>query len=207
MAVIHRTTMTPSKPELLARWLPARPWFRGGATPVLARAGGFRLDDPAGEVGIEFVFVTDTSSGEPVTYNLPMAYRGVPRDGGADSLIGTSEHGVLGTRWIYDGTRDPVVVAVLADLLAGRAVPQAQNESDAPDPTVTVTDPLPIPAPTEFTVTDDAASTVITTPHASLTLPRVLRASEPSGTVVHAPWRTGEMTTERGVVLVAHAAG
>lgn len=206
MAVIHRTTMTPSKPELLARWLPERPWFRGGATPILARAGGFRLDDPAGEVGIEFVFVTDTSGGEPVTYNLPMAYRGAPRDGGAEALIGTSEHGVLGTRWIYDGTRDPVVVAALADLLAGRAVPQAQNESDAPDPTVTVTDPSPIPAPAEFTVTDDADSTVITTPHASIALPRSLRADEPSGTVVRAPWRTGE-TTERGVVLVAHAAG
>jgi hypothetical protein len=52
MAVIHDTTMTPGKLELLAAWLPAQPWYRDrGREPELARAGGFRLDDPVGEVG------------------------------------------------------------------------------------------------------------------------------------------------------------
>ena len=52
MAVIHRTTLEPTKLELLTTWLPSRPWYDGGAEgPQLARAGGFRLDDPEGEVG------------------------------------------------------------------------------------------------------------------------------------------------------------
>ena len=54
--------MTPGKLELLAAWLPARPWYLGtGHEPELAKAGGFRLDDPQGEVGIEFMVVTDAS--------------------------------------------------------------------------------------------------------------------------------------------------
>ena len=53
MAIIHRTTLTPTKLELLTAWLPGRPWYRGGAgEPRLARAGGFRLDDPEGEVSL-----------------------------------------------------------------------------------------------------------------------------------------------------------
>src|SRR5438477_104622 len=30
MAIIHNTTMSPGKLELLAAWLPAQPWFPGG---------------------------------------------------------------------------------------------------------------------------------------------------------------------------------
>ncbi|UQX03920.1 1,4-alpha-glucan branching protein [Streptomyces sp. RerS4] len=139
MAVIHHTTMSPGKLELLADWLPSRPWYRGvSAAPELAKAGGFRLDDPEGEVGIEFMVVTDTSGGVPVSYLVPLAYRGAPLEGGEAGLIGTSEHGVLGTRWIYDGTRDPVLVAQLLELLAGRATAQDQDTTGAPDPTVEV---------------------------------------------------------------------
>jgi hypothetical protein len=59
MAVIHQTHVKPTKLELLTAWLPTRPWYHGPAEPELARAGGFRLDDPGGEVGIEFMVVTD----------------------------------------------------------------------------------------------------------------------------------------------------
>jgi hypothetical protein len=49
MAVIHQTTMSPTKLELLAAWLPGQPWYIGtGRAPDLARVGGFRLDDPRG---------------------------------------------------------------------------------------------------------------------------------------------------------------
>ncbi|MFJ7198171.1 MULTISPECIES: 1,4-alpha-glucan branching protein [unclassified Streptomyces] len=138
MAVIHRTTLTPTKLELLATWLPAQPWYRGtGQQPEPARTGGFRLDDPKGEVGIEIMVVTDTSGDRPVTYQVLFSYRGAPLAGADDALIGTTEHGVLGQRWVYDGARDPVVVAQLLALLAGEAEPQMQSTSDTPDPSVT----------------------------------------------------------------------
>ncbi len=137
MAIIHNTTMSPGKLDLLRDWLPAQPWYLpGGRGPELARAGGFRLDDPAGEVGIEFMVVTDGSGPQAVTYQVPLTYRAGTLAGAEGGLIGTAEHGVLGRRWIYDGTRDPVLVAQLAALVHGTAEPQAQSVSNTPDPTV-----------------------------------------------------------------------
>jgi Maltokinase N-terminal cap domain len=134
MAIIHNTTMRPSKLELLAGWLPEQAWFTGNGEG-LARAGGFRLDDPAGEVGIEFMIVM---AGNGAAYLAPMTYRGAPLAGADAALIGTAEHGVLGTRWIYHGERDPVLRAQLAALLCGEVVPQAQSKSNTPDATVLV---------------------------------------------------------------------
>ncbi|GAB3986101.1 hypothetical protein GCM10029978_100720 [Actinoallomurus acanthiterrae] len=144
MAFIHHTTMTPTKLELLTEWLPKQSWYVGGAgTPELHKGGGFRLDDPAGEVGIELMVVVDTSGREPVAYLVPMGYRGTALGGvPGEALIGTSEHGVLGKRWIYDGAHDPVVMARLRALLRGEAVPQRQSVSDTPDPTVIVHGPV-----------------------------------------------------------------
>lgn len=133
MAVIHHTTLSPTKLELLAEWLPSRPWYQGATgTTGLAKAGGFRLDDPEGEVGIEFMVVTDAAGDEPVAYLVPLTYRGAPLKGAEDGLIGTCEHGVLGRRWIYDGAHDFVLVEQLLALLAGRTTAQAQSESDTP---------------------------------------------------------------------------
>ena len=117
MAIIHRTTMAPAKLELLTSWLPGRAWYAGGAMPRLTKAGGFRLDDPEGQVGLEFMAATDDSGDEPVTYHMPLSYRGAPLTGGDGALIGTAEHGALGKRWIYDGTRDPVLVGQMFALL------------------------------------------------------------------------------------------
>jgi hypothetical protein len=137
MAVIHNTTMSPGKLELLRDWLPAQPWYLiSGRGPELTRAGGFRLDDPAGEVGIEFMVVRDGSGPRAMTYQVPLTYRAGALAAAEDGLIGTSEHGVLGRRWIYDGTCDPVLVAQLVALVHGQAEPQAQGVSDTPDPTV-----------------------------------------------------------------------
>jgi maltokinase-like protein len=139
MATIHSTTMSPGKLELLAAWLPAQPWYRPtGRAPELARAGGFRLDDPQGEVGIEFMVVTDGPVSGAAAYQVPMTYRAHALPGADGSLIGTAEHGVLGPRWIYDGPRDPVLAGQLAALIWGQAEPQAQSVSDIRDPTVTV---------------------------------------------------------------------
>ncbi|WP_103530515.1 1,4-alpha-glucan branching protein [Streptomyces sp. SM11] len=141
MASIHRTTMTPTKLELITGWLPKQSWYVGGTeTPDLVKAGGFRLDDPEGAVGIEFMVVVDAPAAqEPVAYLVPLGYRDAALEGApGEALIGTSEHGVLGTRWIYDGAHDPVVLARLSALLRGEAAPQHQSLSDTPDPTVTV---------------------------------------------------------------------
>ncbi|MEV7419526.1 1,4-alpha-glucan branching protein [Streptomyces sp. NPDC089919] len=178
MAVIHRTTMTPTKLELLTAWLPGRPWYRGGAAgvPELAKAGGFRLDDPAGEVGIELMVVTDGSGAEPVAYQVPVTYRGAPLAGAEAGLIGTSEHGVLGTRWIYDAAHDPVFVAQALALLDGRATAQDQNESGVPAAGVVVHRPAALPTPTvPPAVTDTPEGTeVALTDHDSLTVLRHL---------------------------------
>jgi hypothetical protein len=121
MAVIHQTTMVPSKLELLTSWLPRQDWYAGEAGgPSLAKVGGFRLDDPAGEVGIELMVVRDDAANGRA-YLVPMTYRGSPLQGRDAGLIGTSQHGVLGARWIYDGTRDPVLLEQLMDLVQGRS--------------------------------------------------------------------------------------
>ena len=137
MALIHKTTLVPSKLELVAPWLSAQPWYVGtDRAPELTKSGGFRLDDPEGEVGIEFMVVTDRSGDDPRSYHVPLTYRATALDGADRGLIGTTKHGVLGHRWVYDGTHDPVLRAGLLDLLAGRTEPQAQSITDTPDPTV-----------------------------------------------------------------------
>ncbi|MDT9697065.1 maltokinase N-terminal cap-like domain-containing protein [Streptomyces sp. P17] len=130
MAIIHHTTLKPSKLDLLTTWLPARPWYAGDGAPELTKAGGFRLDDPEGEVGIEFMVVGDADG---VTYLVPLTYRGAPLDGAEHALVGTMEHGVLGKRWAYDGCHDPVLVAELFALVEGRAQAQAQSIDNTPD--------------------------------------------------------------------------
>ncbi|MFD6228078.1 1,4-alpha-glucan branching protein [Streptomyces sp. NPDC060232] len=217
MAVIHRTTMSPGKLELIAAWLPSRPWYRGGDTPLLAKAGGFRLDDPEGEVGIEFMVVTDTSGDSPVTYQVPLTYRGAPLGSAADGLIGTSEHGVLGRRWIYDGAHDAVLVEQLLALLAGSATAQDQSVSGAPDPTVEVRaggSGVPAGLVGPGAVTDTADATVVGVgpagreePVLALTVSRV-PASGSAGAggsalgQVFARWTDADGAEQRGVFAV-----
>jgi Maltokinase N-terminal cap domain len=138
MAIVHKTTLTPTKLELLTDWLPAQPWYTDrGRGPELAKAGGFRLDDPLGEVGIEFMVVTDGSDDSAVSYLVPLTYRASALEGADAALVGTTEHGVLGQRWVYDGISDPVLVGQLVELVHGQAQAQMQSVSDTPDPSVT----------------------------------------------------------------------
>ncbi|MGO4472975.1 hypothetical protein AB4Y95_13705 [Arthrobacter sp. M-10] len=110
MAIIHRATLSPSKLELIEKYLPVQPWFTkdGSAPPELL--GAYRFDDPDGEVGLETHLV---SHGGKV-YQVPLSYRGSELPGAEHSLLGTMEHSVLGTRWVYDACTDPVYVAALA---------------------------------------------------------------------------------------------
>lgn len=139
MSVIFETTMAPTKRELMAAWLPGQSWFAGNAVPSLRVVGGFRLDDPDGEVGMEMILVLDDAQETPVLYHVPLSYRGAPLEGAEDFLLGTSEHGVLGTRWIYDAAGDPVWRAQVQALVAGDVQAQHQNVSNMLEPAVTVT--------------------------------------------------------------------
>ncbi|MCO5973394.1 maltokinase N-terminal cap-like domain-containing protein [Actinoallomurus soli] len=213
MAVIHHTTLRPTKLELLASWLPSRPWYLGGTDePDLAKAGGFRLDDPQGAVGIEFMVVTDASGARPTTYLVPLTYRGAPLDGAEHALVGTMEHGVLGRRWAYDGCHDPVLVSRLPALIEGRVQAQAQSISDTPDLEVTRSYSGDGLAATDFTsATDDPEGTELSAPDgAVLRLHRVLRPAPdgtPEGAVGHlaGPWRMPDGTRQRGLFAVVHA--
>ncbi|MDQ1042918.1 1,4-alpha-glucan branching protein [Streptomyces sp. V4I2] len=215
MAVIHRTTLKPTKLELLTAWLPTRPWYSGGpGDPELTKVGGFRLDDPEGEVGIEFMVVTDTSATHPVTYLVPLTYRGAPLDGAEDALVGTMEHGVLGQRWAYDGCHDPVLVAELLALIEGRAQAQAQSINDTPDPDVIRSCAGAVPAPSAaLTVTDTDEGTELSLPEgATLRLHRVLHPAPddaplpPQGATGHvaAPWTTPDGARPQGLFAVLY---
>ncbi|GAB1327475.1 maltokinase N-terminal cap-like domain-containing protein [Streptomyces sennicomposti] len=195
MAVIYRTTLEPTKLELLTGWLPTRPWYQGGSgAPELAKAGGFRLDDPEGEVGIEFMVAADSAGPHPAAYLVPLTYRGAPLDGGEAALIGTTEHGVLGRRWVYDGCQDPVLVAQLAALVDGRAEAQAQSVSHTPDREVTAARSGVDPLPAGFAgAADTGEDTRLSAPDGTtLRLRRVLRP-EPDGRPVVPPSAIGHV--------------
>ena len=217
MAVIHRTTLKPTKLELLASWLPTRPWYVGTGAPALTRTGGFRLDDPEGEVGIEFLVATDASGADPVHYLVPLTYRGAPLDGAEKALVGTMEHGVLGPRWAYDGAHDPVLVAQLLALFEGRVQAQAQSLTDTPDHEVARSyagDDLPSgDRPARASVTDDHDGTEVSAPGGvTLRIHRVLRPTAPDtappGTTGHVigAWQSPEDTRLRAVFATLHPA-
>ncbi|HEV7213147.1 MAG TPA: 1,4-alpha-glucan branching protein, partial [Blastococcus sp.] len=133
-------------------------------------------------------------------------------DGLDEALIGTSEHGALGTRWIYDAAYDPVAVTQLLDFLCGGCEAQSQSVSDTPDPSVgrswtsggrpTVVSPLLIsdggPGRTTVAVEVDGSSR-------SLELIRVPSAALPGEEVlgsVEAGWTGPDGTSVRGTVVV-----
>jgi Maltokinase N-terminal cap domain len=109
MAIFHRATITPTKTELIADWAPTRPWGPAvmDAVDVI---GSYRFDDPGGRVGMETHLLTAGSA----LMQVPLTYRDEPLAGAEDALIGEMQHSVLGTRWVYDGLRDPRFVVMLA---------------------------------------------------------------------------------------------
>lgn len=113
MAVIHQATLSPSKLDLLACWLDRQPWAGSGGE--LERLGTYRFDDPVGEVGIEGFLLRRGAE----TLHVVLTYRGAPLNSADDWLIGTMEHSVLGTRWVYDGIGDPVSQDALRRALRG----------------------------------------------------------------------------------------
>lgn len=188
MSLIHRTTMSPSKYELLAAWLPRQPWFAGDPAR-LEPIGAYRFDDPEDEVGIEGHVFT---AGDGAVYHVPLTYRGAPLAGGEQFLIGTAEHGVLGTRWFTDAIGDPVFREVAARAIAQGGVGSrefTQEPGEEPverEPTVRVSgsgSPLVEVPPVGVAAVRDAAGTgvgaesVAESSQASLAVVRVLDTS------------------------------
>jgi hypothetical protein len=140
MATIHQATLTPTKLELLASWLPGRRWYPDDVTKDLERIAACRFDDPAGEVGVE-TFVVRAGDGPLV--HVPMTYRAAPLAGGDHFLIGRLAHSVLGERWVYDAVGDPVYITALAAAIrtGGREAEEFVETPDGPrrrDPLMTV---------------------------------------------------------------------
>ncbi|MGN6132759.1 MAG: maltokinase N-terminal cap-like domain-containing protein [Nocardioidaceae bacterium] len=105
MAILHKATIRPTKAELLER-------IAGEAVTVL---GSYRFDDPAGEVGVEAFVVRCGGKARQIV----LTYRPAPLQDAEADLVATMEHSVLGSRWVYDGTRDPVAVACFRRALLG----------------------------------------------------------------------------------------
>lgn len=115
MALLHHSELTPTKIELLQGWAPSQPWFRGDAGVGLTNVAAFRFDDPQGQVGVETILVR---AGDGPVMQVPLTYRDAPLTGAEASLIGTLEHSVLGTRWVYDAVGDPVYLTTVATTIA-----------------------------------------------------------------------------------------
>ncbi|QDY67638.1 1,4-alpha-glucan branching protein [Glutamicibacter halophytocola] len=138
MGIVYNTSMSPSKNELVSAWLPKQEFYTGKGTPKLQHIGGFRLEDPEGQVGVELRIYADHSDTSDVVYHLPLTYRDAPLPGGEKYLIGTSEHAILGKRYIYDAAGDPVFTAQARQLLAGNTTAQHHSESFTEDPRIKV---------------------------------------------------------------------
>jgi hypothetical protein len=180
MALIHNARLAPSKIELLRGWLPSQSWCPGHEATAIEAVGAYRFDDPAGEVGIETHLLT---MGNGQILQVPLTYRGAPLDGAEATLVGVTEHSVLGQRWVYDACADPVYADALATaILSGGTQAELLVESDGEvqrrEPTTRVTgsgtpavDIAPIHA---VTSTTDATSTTITANSIELVVRRLL---------------------------------
>ncbi len=109
MAIYHRATLTPTKLEAVAGWIPGQPWGPAAAADV-ELVGAYRFDDPNGRVGIEVHLASDGAD----LFHVPLTYRDAPLADADGALVCEMEHSALGTRWVYDGLRDPLFLTMLA---------------------------------------------------------------------------------------------
>ncbi len=179
MGFVHYTaTVKPSKKKLAKAWLPSRAWAPVGK---IEKVGEYRFDDPEGEVGVETI-LWQTPDGSVL--QVPFTYRGAPLPGADEHLVGTSDHSVLGKRWVYDGCADPVWAATLAAaILTGGTQAQMVIEKDGQEidvpPRVRVLGSgsagASVPAITSVdSVVDDGAVTTVTAGGLTISVPRIV---------------------------------
>ena len=126
MALFHLATITPTKEELIAQWAPTQPW--GPPADVTTEViGSYRFDDPEGRVGME-IHLVDAGG---TLLQVPLTYRDEPLVDAEPALITEMQHSALGTRWVYDGLRDPRLVVMLAAVAMtgqGEALGMAEHD-------------------------------------------------------------------------------
>ena len=208
MALLHRAEVIPGKLELLADWLPSQAWYPGVEVGSLTRVAACRFDDPAGEVGVETMLVS--FDGGPVLH-APLTYRGAPLEGGEAFLVGTMHHTVLGSRWVYDATGDPVYAQVLAHAIrTGGTEAEEHIEVDgvlqAREPAMRLAgsgdearDTTPVPA---HLLVQPGDPTVVVTPAEELVVARVLGDLVPAD---GAPSLSATWAAHVGPVVLAYA--
>jgi hypothetical protein len=203
MALLHDATLVPSKLDLLTAWLPGQSWFSGDAG--VQRIAAYRFDDPAGEVGVETFLV---SAGGDAVFQVPMTYRNAALPDKDDFLVGTTEHSVLGTRWVYDGCADPVWAATLATaILTGGA--QAEEfldrngrlESRPPSATVRGSGApgASVPEIVALSCFDQGAVTVVRAGALELIVARVVGAAIDTEQTLTGSWAGSEPATLAGL--------
>ena len=196
MALVHGdASLSPSKAELVAAWLPTQSWAAGLGD--LEPAGAYRFDDPDGEVGVEALLFR---AGEQVLH-LPVTYRGAALDDADDHLLGTTEHTALGRRWVYDACADPVGVrAYLTAILTGGEeaaldVARAGRVVERRTPTVRAAgsgSDTSAPALGPVSVRERGATAVVEADGHRLALARLLPAEVSGRETLSVTWAGGE---------------
>lgn len=181
---------------MLAEYLPGVPSLAAFIDESLSQVGAYRFDDPAGDVGIETIVMTNADG---VVLQMPLSYRSAPVAGAGASLLGTMEHSVLGDRWIYNACTEPIYVAVLAStMLAGGAGAREMFDNpdgfDGPDerePSVVVQGSgdgsTAAPVVTDVTVESVGTDSHLTGGGVTIVLPHILSAG-------HAPEGAAHLT-------------
>ena len=184
---------------------PSRPWCAGAEG--LRGRGTYRFDDPAGEVGMESFLV---QAGDGPVLHVPVTYRAAPMAGAEDRLVGTTEHSVLGTRWVYDACGNPVWVTALAvaALTGGSGaeeVVETEHGTEPRKPTATVTGSgttgTEVRVVYRVTCEDGADSTVVRSDGLELTVVRRVGAEAPGETLA-GTWAGGGPAVLAGVRVV-----
>lgn len=205
MALLHNATLVPSKLELLTAWLPGRSWFTGDAD--VQRIATYRFDDPAGEVGVETFLLR--ADGGPL-FQVPLTYRSAALPGKDDFLLGTTEHSVLGTRWVYDGCADPVWASTVATaiLTGGTQAEEFVDRGDhleprAPSATVRGSGAAGTSVPEIVAVTcfDRGAVTVVQARAVELVVARVVGVVVEAAEKLTGSWAGTEPTVLAGARL------
>ncbi|MDQ6837112.1 MAG: hypothetical protein M3137_01890 [Actinomycetota bacterium] len=212
MAIIYQAQLTPSKIDLLTSWVQIQPWLGDANASTLEAVGAYRFDDPDGAVGLE-THLLRTADGQML--QVPVTYRDAPVAGAELSLIATTQHSVLGKRWVYDACGDLVwVKALMTAVLTGGTQAELEVVTDTgPERREATTrvsgsgssDSTVPPVLEPVTYSSAGTTTVVKTDHVHLILLRVVDPYQWDGTPGATPHLTGTWPAHDVPTLLAVA--